>query len=54
MVIFNKNDHEVKLDGSRFSEMIGASDTGREVMTGEVKKLDIIGLPARSSLILEL
>jgi glycosidase len=54
MVIFNKNDHEISLDGSRFSEMLGTSITGREVLTGNEKKLDNISVPARSTCILEL
>jgi glycosidase len=54
MVIFNKNDHEITLDGSRFSEMTGASNEGREVLTGNVQRLDIISIPARSTFIIDI
>jgi len=54
MVIFNKNDHEITLDGSRFSEMTGPSITGHEVLTGNEQRLDNISVPARSACIIEL
>ncbi len=54
MVVFNKNDHEVTLDGSRYAELTGTAVQGREVVTGKIHSLDLIVIPARSVLIFEL
>lgn len=54
MVVINKNDHVANLDGSRFDEMIGPSRQGKDVMTGKIFFLDMLAIPAKSVLILEL
>jgi glycosidase len=54
MVAINKNDHEVSLDGSRFTEVIRPSVQGRNVITGKIISLDMFAIPARSFIILEL
>jgi len=54
MVAINKNDHEVTLHGSRFSEVTSPSQQGKDVMTGKLQSLDLLLIPARSVIILEL
>ena len=54
MVMINKNDHEITLDGARFYEMTQPSQFGRDVISNMKYSLDFIDLPARSALILEL
>jgi hypothetical protein len=54
MVAINKNDHEVSLNGSRFAEVTGSYPQGTDVLTGKVHALDLLIVPARSVLILEL
>jgi neopullulanase len=54
MVAINKNDHEVSLNGARFTEMTELSRQGRDVITGAIHNLDILYIPAKSVIILEL
>lgn len=54
MVAINKNDQEVSLNGSRFAEVTGSNRQGTDVLTGKVHALDLLIVPARSVLILEL
>lgn len=54
MVAINMNDREVSLNGSRFAEVTGSNRQGTDVLTGKVHALDLLIVPARSVLILEL
>jgi uncharacterized protein (DUF1684 family) len=54
MVAFNKNDHEVTLDGSRFIEITAPSAQGRDLVSGKVLDLNEINIPARSVIIIEI
>jgi len=54
MVAINMNDQDVNLNGSRFVEVTGSNRQGTDVLTGKVHALDLLIVPARSVLILEL
>jgi glycosidase len=54
MVAFNKNDKEVTLDGSRFKEITGGTNSGFNVISGKEQSLEKITIPARAVIIFEI
>ena len=54
MVILNKNKENTTLHTERFNEIISGYTTGTDVITGIKYNLNLIDLPARTSLLLEL
>jgi neopullulanase len=55
-VILNYNDESVALDTRRFSEILGTTTTGNEVLSGDSVEWgnNVLMLPARNAMILEL
>ena len=54
MVILNKNKENTTLHTERFNEIISGYTTGTDVITGIKYNLNLIDLPAKTSLLLEL
>ncbi|MEL7535362.1 MAG: cyclomaltodextrinase C-terminal domain-containing protein, partial [Bacteroidota bacterium] len=55
MVILNKNETEVELDLSRFSDMLDGDETAKDVLSGASYSLNAqLRLPAAKPLILEI
>lgn len=55
MVVFNKNKKDTELATARFAEMLKGASSGIDALSGKtVSVKDVIRLPARSALILEL
>ncbi|NGP87035.1 glycoside hydrolase family 13 protein [Fodinibius halophilus] len=54
MVIFNKNEKEMKIDTKRFYERLDGYRQGKDVITGNTYSLDNLVVPKRSAFVLEL
>jgi glycosidase len=54
MVVLNGDKTEKQLKLARYSELIGDSKSGRDVLTGKQYSLDVLTLPPAARLILEL
>lgn len=55
MVIMNRNEKQVNIDPTRFTEIIGNNKTGKNILSGKV--LDITSsfeVPAKTALVLEI